>query len=165
MIYLSHYDSPLRQITIAQRGETVIALWFDGQTDITQMFPQEETIFKETPLLKKTKKWLDAYFAGKNPVMDLPLHTEGTPFQQRVWQILRTIPYGHTMTYQEVGQRVIAATGQKRMSAQAVGQAVGHNPISILIPCHRVLGKDGSLTGYAGGVTLKKSLLELEHTI
>ena len=97
--------------------------------------------------------------------MDLPLHTEGTPFQQRVWQILRTIPYGHTMTYQEVGQRVIAATGQKRMSAQAVGQAVGHNPISILIPCHRVLGKDGSLTGYAGGVTLKKSLLELEHTI
>lgn len=165
MIYYTYYESPLRPITIAEENEKIIGLWFKGQTTLEEFHPKEEKVEAETPLLKRTKEWLDHYFLAEAPKMDLPLHTEGTPFQQNVWKVLQKIPYGETMSYQEVGQEVLAMTGQKRMSAQAVGQAVGSNPISILIPCHRVLGKDGSLTGYAGGVDLKESLLRLEGTL
>lgn len=165
MIYVAYYESPLRRITMAEESEHLIGLWFDGQSSMQEFQKNHEVIWKKTPLFDRTRDWLDHYFLGDAPKMDLPLHTQGSVFQEHVWKILRKIPYGATMTYQEVGEEVRKVTGQKRMSAQAVGQAVGKNPISILIPCHRVLGKDGSLTGYAGGTDLKEALLKIELTI
>jgi len=116
-------------------------------------------------VLEQAQGWLDHYFLGEDIEMDLPLLAEGTSFQKTVWEVLQTIPYGSTMTYGEVSREVSRLLGRDKMSAQAVGQAVGHNPISILIPCHRVLGKSGSLIGYAGGIGRKKSLLEMEGSI
>lgn len=165
MIYAAYYESPLRRITIVEENEHLVGLWFEGQCTMQEFQNGREVIWKQTPLLARTQDWLNHYFLGEAPKMDLPLHTNGTVFQEQVWKILRKIPYGMTMSYQKVGELVRKSTGQKRMSAQAVGQAVGKNPISILIPCHRVLGKDGSLTGYAGGVDLKEALLKMELSI
>ena len=125
---------------------------------------KKETEDKETPVLKQTKEWLDLYFVGKEPEFLPPLAPEGSEFQKKVWKILLMIPYGKTMTYGEIGRKVAEMSGKKTMSAQAVGGAVGHNPISILIPCHRVVGTNGSLTGYAGGIEKKIGLLKLERT-
>ena len=112
--------------------------------------------------MKKAKEWLDIYFSGKEPNFKLPLHFTGSEFQNKVWEILYSISYGKTMTYGEIAKILAKQKGLKRMSAQAVGGAVGHNQISIIVPCHRVVGSNGSLTGYAGGVKRKKHLLELE---
>ena len=116
-------------------------------------------------ILRETVEWLDLYFAGKCPSFTPPLAPKGTPFRQEVWQLLLDIPYGKTTTYGELAGKLAARRGLKSMSAQAVGGAVGHNPISLIIPCHRVLGSDGSLTGYAGGTDKKQALLELEKIL
>ena len=117
---------------------------------------------KEVPLLDIAKRWLDTYFSGKEPDFSVPLHFRGTQFQREVWEILCTIPYGQLMSYGEIARRLADKRGLPHMSAQAVGGAVGHNGISVIVPCHRVVGSDGSLTGYAGGLEKKRSLLTLE---
>ncbi len=114
------------------------------------------------PVMKETKKWLDLYFSGKDPGFIPSLKAEGTLFQKEVWEILLKIPYGETMSYGGIAVQIAEKRGIKKMSAQAVGQAVGNNPVSLIIPCHRVIGKDGSLTGYASGIGRKRKLLELE---
>jgi methylated-DNA-[protein]-cysteine S-methyltransferase len=158
MDYTFHYESPLGGITLASDGEALIGLWFDGQKLFGDVL-KEERMEKELPVFKETIRWLDIYFKGQEPSFSLKLKLRGSPFRQRVWQILLAIPYGQTVTYKQIA-RQIDETG--RMSCQAIGNAVGHNPISIIVPCHRVIGSDGSLTGYAGGLDRKKKLLELE---
>ena len=155
MLFLTHYASPLGPILLAADETGLTGLWFEGQ----KYFPSFLGVDyqeKETPVLTETARWLDVYFSGKDPGFLPPLHPQGSPFRQTVWDILLTIPRGQTMTYGEIARRLGVH------SAQAVGGAVGHNPISILIPCHRVVGGDGSLTGYAGGFDRKTRLLQLE---
>ena len=160
MIYTAHYTSPLGGITLTSDGIALTGLYFDDEKDCP---PKTRTHRKARPLFRTVKAWLDLYFAGKEPHFMPALSPDGTAFQQAVWEILRTIPYGETTTYGAIAKRLEKNTG-KRMSAQAVGGAVGRNPISILIPCHRVIGADGSLTGYAGGLDKKEYLLGLEGT-
>lgn len=160
MIYTVHYTSPLGGITLASDGMALTGLYFDGERDFPDLSAAHK---KDLPVFGEAMRWLDLYFAGKEPDFMPPLAPVGTTFQQAVWEILRTIPYGGTMTYGAIAKRLEKVTG-KRMSAQAVGGAVGRNPISILIPCHRVIGADGSLTGYAGGLDKKEYLLGLEGT-
>lgn len=155
MLFLTHYASPLGPILLAADETGLTGLWFEGQKYFSS-FSGVEYQEKETPVLTETVRWLDVYFSGKDPGFLPPLHPQGSPFRQTVWNILLTIPRGQTMTYGEIARRLGVH------SAQAVGGAVGHNPISILIPCHRVVGSDGSLTGYAGGVERKARLLQLE---
>lgn len=161
MDYLSHYDSPLGPITLSSEGKTLTGLWFDGQKYFGATLSKEQAE-KALPIFDEARRWLDAYFQGADPGPTPPLDPGGTPFQRAVWDILCTIPRGSTLTYGEIGGRVAQAMGRASMSAQAVGHAVGRNPISILIPCHRVIGAGGSLTGYAGGVDRKLRLLKLE---
>ena len=165
MIHLTVHDSPLGVVSLAEEEGRITHLWLPGQEDqgTEELIHQADNL--ETSVLIQAEDWLDRYFDGLNPVMNLPLHASGTAFQEMVWQILQTIPYGQTMTYGQVAKEVCRRMGCSRMSAQAVGQAVGHNPIAILIPCHRVLGKNGALTGYAGGLAYKKALLKKEGSI
>ena len=158
MIYTAHYTSPLGGITLASDGMALTGLYFDGERDFPDLSAAHK---KDLPVFGEVMRWLDLYFAGKEPDFMPPLAPVGTTFQQAVWEILRTIPYGGTMTYGAIAKRLEKVTG-KRMSAQAVGGAVGRNPISLLIPCHRVIGADGSLTGYAGGLDKKEYLLRTE---
>ena len=137
-------------------------MWFEGQKYFADNLP-EERAERETETLALAKRWLDIYFAGKEPDFMPPLHPVGSPFRRAVWELLLEIPYGQTATYGELSRRLAAKMGIAHMSAQAVGGAVGHNGISIIIPCHRVVGTGGSLTGYAGGVDKKVKLLELER--
>lgn len=162
MEYIYYYESPLGRITLSSDGEALTGLWFDTQLHGKEMFPlnREE---RELPVFDLAKKWLTVYFDGKEPDFTPPLSPQGsTPFRRAVWEILLTIPYGQTMTYGEIAERIAAQRGIPRMSAQAVGGAVGHNPVSLIVPCHRVIGSDGSLTGYGGGLPLKEKLLTLE---
>ena len=165
MIFVSHYDSPLGILYLAADEEALKGVWFEGQKYFASGLKENGTEEKETPVLKRTREWLDLYFAGKDPGFLPPLAPDGSEFRKEVWKLLLTIPYGKTMTYGEIGRKIAAMTGKKHMSAQAVGGAVGHNPISILIPCHRVVGTNGSLTGYAGGIEKKIGLLKLEQTV
>ena len=160
MIYTAHYTSPLGGITLASDGMALTGLYFDGERDFPDLSAAHK---KDLPVFGEVMRWLDLYFAGKEPDFMPPLAPVGTTFQQAVWEILKTIPYGGTTTYGAIAKRLEKSTG-KRMSAQAVGGAVGRNPISLLIPCHRVIGADGSLTGYAGGLDKKEYLLGLEGT-
>lgn len=163
MEYIQHYDSPLGSVTMSSDGEALTGLWFDGQKYFGATL-QEEKEEEELPVFRETKRWLDSYFAGKMPDFTPPLSMKnGSAFRQEVWKILLTIPYGKTMTYGEIAACIAKQRGLKRMSAQAVGGAVGHNPISIIVPCHRVIGTNGNLTGYAGGLNKKIELLKLEH--
>ena len=164
MIFTSHYDSPLGIIYLAADEKGLKGVWFEGQKYFAYKLEKKETEEKETPVLKQTKEWLELYFAGKDPGFLPPLAPDGSEFQEKVWKILLTIPYGKTMTYGEIGKKIAELSGKKTMSAQAVGGAVGRNPISVLIPCHRVVGTSGSLTGYAGGIEKKIELLKLEQT-
>lgn len=164
MIFVSHYDSPLGILYLAADEEALKGVWFEGQKYFASELKENGTEEKETPVLKRTREWLDLYFAGKDPKFLPPLAPDGSEFRKEVWKLLLTIPYGKTMTYGEIGRKIAEMTGKKHMSAQAVGGAVGHNPISILIPCHRVVGTNGSLTGYAGGIEKKIGLLKLEQT-
>ena len=162
MIYTSKYTSPLGGVLLAADEVGLRGLWFDGQKYFARDLPDERTE-RETPALSEAKRWLDLYFGGQEPDFLPPLHPVGTPFRQAVWEILLRIPYGKTVTYGEISKQLAEKMGLERMSAQAVGGAVGHNEISIIIPCHRVVGSNGSLTGYAGGINRKIKLLELER--
>lgn len=161
MQYTSQYHSPLGEILIAADDIGLTGLWFKGQKYYA-LHLDKENQEQETQILKDTKRWLDIYFSGQEPNFKLPLHFTGTDFQNEVWEILCSIPYGKTMTYGEIANILAKRKGLERMSAQAVGGAVGHNEISIIVPCHRVVGSQGSLTGYAGGIDKKVSLLQLE---
>ncbi len=163
MAYVQHYDSPLGGILLAADESGITGLWFDGQKYFARDLPAER-VEQNTPALAEAKRWLDIYFTGGEPDFTPPLHPIGSGFRQAVWNILLQIPYGQTTTYGEIARQLAAKQGLARMSAQAIGGAVGHNEISIIIPCHRVVGTNGSLTGYAGGIDRKVKLLELEHT-
>lgn len=156
-----HYISPLGGITLASDSEALTGLWFEGQKYFSHKLISESNE-AELPIFTETVKWLDIYFSGKEPDFTPTISLNTTPFRKSVYDILLTIPYGQTMTYGEIALILAEKQGMKRMSAQAVGSAVGHNPISIIIPCHRVVGADGSLTGYAGGLDKKTALLKLE---
>ena len=162
MTFLTHYDSPLGGVLLAADEIGLTGLWFEGQKYFADNLPAERAE-RETETLALAKRWLDIYFAGKEPDFTPPLHPVGSPFRRAVWELLLEIPYGQTTTYGELSRRLAAKMGIAHMSAQAVGGAVGHNGISIIIPCHRVVGTGGSLTGYAGGVDKKVKLLELER--
>ena len=161
MQYISHYPSPIGNMLLAADEMGLTGLWFEGQKYFALDLDKEHEE-KEIPLFEKVKQWLDIYFSGKEPDFTIPLHFTGTEFQKEVWEILCTIPYGQTMTYGEIAKRIAARKGLPHMSAQAIGGAVGHNRISIIVPCHRVVGVNGSLTGYAGGIEKKAKLLKLE---
>ena len=163
MTFLQHYNSPLGGILLAADESGLTGLWFDGQKYFARDLPAEH-VEQNTPVLSEAKRWLDIYFTGREPDFTPPLHPIGSVFRQSVWEILLQIPYGQTTTYGEIARQLAAKLGLPRMSAQAVGGAVRHNEISIIIPCHRVVGTNGSLTGYAGGIDKKVKLLELEHT-
>ena len=163
MVYTCKYKSSIGDILLATDEIGLIGLWFEGQKYFANTLP-DERISQETPILIEAKRWLDIYFSGEEPKFTPPLHPTGSAFRQAVWQILLQIPYGETITYGEIARQLTEIRNCSHMSAQAVGGAVGHNAISIIIPCHRVVGTNGSLTGYAGGIDKKISLLELEHT-
>ncbi len=161
MDYTYHYTSPLGKITLASDGTHLIGLWFDGQKYFADTLPTSYQV-KWVPIFKQAVHWLDMYFSGKVPPFTPPLKTRATPFREEVWELLRQIPYGQTRTYGQIAAQLAKHRGLTKMSAQAVGGAVGHNPISLIIPCHRVVGAGGNLTGYAGGIDKKINLLRLE---
>lgn len=161
MTYTSTYASPLGSILLASDEIGLCGLWFDGQKYYARSLPEkrEET---ETPAIATAKSWLDQYFSGKKPGFMPPLHLIGTDFQKEVWELLMKIPYGKTATYNDIAMVIAKKRGIEKMSARAVGSAVGQNRISVILPCHRVIGANGSLTGYAGGIERKIRLLEIE---
>lgn len=160
-MYISTYQSPLGGITLAGSGSRLAGLWFDGQAYFASGLP-EQCEKKELPVFSQAKKWLDIYFSGTAPDFMPLISMDGiSPFRRRVWEMLLAIPFGQTSTYGKIARQIAVETG-KAVSAQAVGGAVGHNSLSVIIPCHRVVGTDGSLTGYAGGISRKLSLLKLE---
>lgn len=157
MEYTHQYPSPLGVITLASDGEALVGLWFEGQRHFGKGLTGEKAE-RPLPVFDQADRWLDVYFSGEKPDFMPPLRPRGTAFQEAVWRRLLDIPYGHTVTYGEIA----ASLGLPLGAARAVGGAVGRNPISLMIPCHRVVGADGSLTGYAGGIERKKHLLKLE---
>ena len=159
MTYVNYYASPLGEILLASDGEALTGLWFLGAKYFARGLDSAAQE-RDLSVFQSAKAWLDAYFAGREPGALPPMRPAGTDFQRQVWDLLLQIPYGATTTYGALARRL--AEGRGRVSAQAVGGAVGHNPISLLIPCHRVVGAGGSLTGYAGGVDKKLALLRLE---
>ena len=148
---------------MASDGTALTGLWFDGQKYFAEGLT-ETAAAKNLPVFDETVHWLDIYFGGRRPDFTPPLNFIGTKFQKEVWEILLTIPYGKTISYGEIAKRIAERRGAEYLSAQAVGGAVGHNRISVIVPCHRVVGSNGSLTGYAGGIDKKIKLLELEKT-
>ncbi|MCL2505904.1 MAG: methylated-DNA--[protein]-cysteine S-methyltransferase [Alphaproteobacteria bacterium] len=163
MYYSTTYPSPVGIITLACEGNHIVGLWLEGQKYYGDTIPEAMVKKNDIPVFDKAKKWLDRYFAGKKPaISELPLAPIGGEFRQGVWKILCEIPYGKVTTYGNIARKMAVKMGKETMSAQAVGGAVGHNPISIIIPCHRVVGTNGSLTGFSGGVASKIKLLELE---
>lgn len=165
MYYRITYRSPVGDMMVVCDGEQkhIVGLWIEGQKYFLGTLPEEPVAQEGIPVLQKTADWLDAYFAGKKPdIRELPLAPRGSAFRQEVWKILCEIPYGSVTTYGKIAEKMAARMGRETMSAQAVGGAVAHNPISVIIPCHRVVGTGGSLTGYAGGIDKKIKLLEHE---
>ena len=156
MVYYVRYDSPVGALLLTSDGQALTGLWMEKKP------PQGGQENALCPVLQQAVRWLDAYFQGQEPVVELPMKPEGTPFQKQVWDLLRNIPYGKVRSYGSLAKEVAELLGKKTMSAQAVGQAVGKNPISILIPCHRIIGTGGKLTGYAGGLERKRWLLTHE---
>ena len=162
MHYTTFYESPIGRMLLAADDTGLTGLWFEGQKYFARCLDRESEE-KELPVFAEAKRWLDIYFSGKEPDFTLPFNFIGTDFQKEVWEILCAIPYGQTMTYGAIADQLAKKRGLSRMSAQAVGGAVGHNNLSIIVPCHRVVGSDGSLTGYAGGIERKTFLLNLEN--
>ncbi len=164
VIYKARYDSPVGGIVLAAReGHGLMGLWLEGQKYFLGSIREELAEREELPAFLQTKRWLDRYFAGERPeIGELDLAPEGSVFAGHVWKLLQEIPYGETTTYGKIAERIAQERGAVRVSAQAVGGAVAHNPISIIIPCHRVVGSNGSLTGYAGGIDKKLWLLRHE---
>lgn len=165
MFYYMIYESPIGELTVVSDERSIIGIWIKGQKYFCDKIPKEKMKQKDLPILLRTREWLDRYFNGEKPqINEIKLNPYGgSDFRKRVWKLLCEIPYGKTTTYGEIAKKIAKQNNKKKMSAQAVGGAVGHNPISIIIPCHRVIGSDGSLTGYAGGIDVKKKLLELEN--
>ena len=164
MLYKTYYKSPIGNLILVSDGDNLVGLYMENQKYYLNGIKQELTSKDNLQVFENTKKWLDRYFAKGNPsIKEIPLAPIGGEFRQKVWKILCEIPYGKTTTYGEIAKRIAKEMDKEKMSAQAIGNAVGHNPISIIIPCHRVVGKDGSLTGYAGGIEKKRILLELER--
>ncbi|MDE6686624.1 MAG: methylated-DNA--[protein]-cysteine S-methyltransferase [Lachnospiraceae bacterium] len=161
MQYTSRYMSCLGGILLAADEIGLTGLWFEGQKYFADTLDPQNAE-KELPVLIQARQWLDIYFSGKEPEFQVPLHVTGSKFQQKVWAILSAIPYGQTITYGAIAKQIAATNEVKRVAAQAVGGAIGHNPVSIIIPCHRVVGSNGSLTGYAGGLEKKAALLKIE---
>lgn len=161
MQYTSIYRSPVGEILLACDEIGLTGLWFRGGKYFALQLDREHQT-QETPVLSAAARWLNIYFSGREPDFMPPIHMIGSPFQLSVWGLLQKIPYGKTTTYGEIARSLAAERGLPCMSAQAVGGAVGHNPISIIVPCHRVIGSNGSLTGYAGGLQTKKKLLDYE---
>ena len=161
MDYKWHYDSPLGGITLASDGEALTGLWFDGQIYFADTM-SDDSKKEELPIFVQTCHWLDIYFTGREPDFTPRLKMNATPFRKAVWEVLLTIPFGKTMTYGEIAKLIAQNRGVSQMSAQAVGGAVGHNSIALIIPCHRVVGSRGNLTGYVGGLDKKAKLLRLE---
>lgn len=163
MFYVTGHASPLGSLTLASDGENIVGLWLDGQKYFAATVTGDVVEKPDIPVFILAKKWLDAYFAGKKPaIAALPLAPAGSAFRKTVWDILCKIPYGRCATYGDIAQNATAGMNGKSASARAVGGAVGHNPISVIIPCHRVVGSNGSLTGYAGGIDKKIFLLQHE---
>lgn len=164
MVFKTYYDSPVGKMILVGKDNALIGLWLEGQKYYLGGLKEELIENNNLNIFIKTKKWLDKYFRGEQPsISSLNLSPIGSDFRQTVWDILCQIPYGKVTTYKEIAQKVAKKMNRKTMSAQAVGGAIGHNPIIIIIPCHRVVGTDGSLTGYAGGIEIKKRLLQLEN--
>ncbi|MCR5173863.1 MAG: methylated-DNA--[protein]-cysteine S-methyltransferase [Oscillospiraceae bacterium] len=161
MDFIWHYASPLGAVTLASDGTALTGLWFEGQKYYAETLGPE---FAEHPLsvFDRAVEWLDIYFRGRDPGSPPPLSPSGTPFRLAVWEFLLTVPYGHTVTYGDIAKALSEKSARGHTSARAVGNAVGHNPLSLFIPCHRVVGAGGSLTGYAGGLERKRRLLLLE---
>ena len=164
MDYLFHYDSPLGGITMSSDGQSLTGLLFDGEKYFSETIDGQGSC-ADLPVFAETARWLDVYFSGRDPGFLPPIALRTTPFRREVCEIMLTIPYGQTMTYGQIAAIIAKRRGLERMSAQAVGGAVGHNPISLIVPCHRVIGTDGSLTGYAGGIDKKRKLLELDGSV
>lgn len=162
MDFTNHYQSPLGLITLASDGQALTGLWFEGQKHFGSTL-QDAHAEQGLPVFRQAVRWLNTYFNGKDPGFTPPLALRGTQFQKEVWDILLSIPYGDSMSYGQIAAAIAGRRGIKSMSAQAIGGAVAHNPVSIIVPCHRVVGTDGSLTGYAGGIERKIRLLALER--
>jgi len=163
MYYSTNYSLPIGKITLACDGESLVGLWLEGQKYYGGSLNGKLTEKNDFPIFDAARSWLDRYFSGERPaISELALAPVGGEFRQQVWRILCEIPYGEYITYGDIAKLMAAETGRTAMSAQAIGGAVGHNPISIIIPCHRVVGANGSLTGYAGGIDKKIRLLEHE---
>ena len=160
MYYTAHYASPLGRLMLASDGDHMVGLWIEKQKYFAASLHGDIVEKPDLPVLTATKKWLDAYFAGENPSpATVPLSPEGSEFRKAVWKILCAIPYGQCITYGAIAKTLAERVQKKNMSSRAVGGAVGHNPISIIIPCHRVVGARHNLTGYAGGIAKKQQLL------
>lgn len=163
MYYSTTHSSPVGAITLASEGDNLVGLWLEGQKYFGDTMSKAVDEKDDVPIFYEVKKWLDRYFDGQKPaISELSLAPIGGEFRRNVWDILCHIPYGQTLTYGDIAKKMAVKMGKKSMSAQAVGGAVGHNPISIIIPCHRVVGSNGSLTGFAGGIDKKIKLLESE---
>lgn len=162
MNYFQTYQSPVGRLTMVSDGKALTGLAFEEQRYFDVKVPVDATE-KDLKVFEDTKKWLDLYFQGKDPHFLPDISLQGTEFRRRVWQILLQIPHGEVVTYGEIARQIAEAKGIVKMSAQAVGGAVGHNPISIIVPCHRVIGTNGSLVGYGGGLDRKIALLQLER--
>lgn len=163
IFYRMSYQSPLGEIRIVSDGENITELWLVGQRGFANALNHEDAVAGQIPALDQACEWLDRYFGGGRPLPEeLPLEPVGSDFRREVWEILCQIPYGEVITYGEIAKKIAARRGVEKMAAQAVGGAVGHNPISIVIPCHRVVGTGGNLTGYGGGIPLKQALLSYE---
>lgn len=163
MLYTMYYPSPLGRMLLAADGEGLVGAWFEGQKYYGSAL-EDDVLQEKNDILRRAEQWLDLYFSGTEPDFTPAIHLTGSDFRKQVWKLLLEIPYGKTRTYGDIAEQIAAENGRKSMSAQAVGGAVGHNPVSIIIPCHRVVGAKGSLTGYAGGLDRKAKLLEWEHT-
>ncbi|MDR1428721.1 MAG: methylated-DNA--[protein]-cysteine S-methyltransferase [Spirochaetaceae bacterium] len=161
MEYIYKIKSPVGMLTVSSDGKNISGLWIEGQKYFEKTLGKD-VLEENLPVFERAREWLDVYFSGREPDFIPPLMPKGSPFQQSVWGILRKIPYGQTTSYGELAKQFELENKGRHTSARAIGGAVGHNPVSILIPCHRVIGKNGSLTGYAGGIDKKIKLLELE---
>ncbi|MCI8857197.1 MAG: methylated-DNA--[protein]-cysteine S-methyltransferase [Clostridiaceae bacterium] len=163
MYYTTIYQSPLGPLTLACQDDALIGLWMEGQKYFGEGLPAGPPICGSSAVLSAAENWLDRYFSGEKPnPQELTLRPAGTPFRQVLWKLLCEIPYGETTTYGKLARNAAQQMHRPSMSGQAVGGAVGHNPISIIIPCHRVVAANGSLAGYAGGIERKLQLLTLE---
>ncbi|MDR1177111.1 MAG: methylated-DNA--[protein]-cysteine S-methyltransferase [Treponema sp.] len=161
MEYIQKIRSPVGMLTVSSDGKNICGLWIEGQKYFAKTL-EKDVLEQNLPIFGKVQKWLDIYFSGEEPDFMPPLMPKGSPFQKSVWANLSKIPCGKTTSYGELAKQFELDNKGRRTSARAIGGAVGHNPISILIPCHRVIGKNGNLTGYAGGIAVKIKLLELE---